>query len=71
MKSWPKVKLCQVEVGSNISQNNSSSPYEEQAIIGQNSHENLNNLKLGQVIIYSNLVLSTLTLPQNTMFVHI
>ena len=28
MKSWPKVKLGQVEVGSNIAQNHSSSPYE-------------------------------------------
>ena len=27
MKSWPKVKLGQVEVGSNIAQNQSSSPY--------------------------------------------
>ena len=28
MKSWPKVKLGQVEVGSNIAQNHSSRPYE-------------------------------------------
>ena len=28
MKSWPKVKSGQVEVGSNIAQNHSSSPYE-------------------------------------------
>ena len=28
MKSWPKEKLGQVEVGSNIAQKHSSSPYE-------------------------------------------
>ena len=28
MKIWPKVKLGQVQVGSNIAQNHSSSPYE-------------------------------------------
>ena len=28
MKSWPKVKLGQVGVSSNIAQNHSSSPYE-------------------------------------------
>ena len=28
MKSWPKVELGQVEIGSNIDQNHSSSPYE-------------------------------------------
>ena len=28
MKSWPKVKLCQVGVSLNIAQNHSSSPYE-------------------------------------------
>ena len=28
MKSWPKEKLGQAEVGSNIAQNHSSSPYE-------------------------------------------
>ena len=28
MKSWPKVKLGQVQVGSNIAQNHSSNPYE-------------------------------------------
>ena len=28
MQSWRKVKLSQVEVGSNIAQNHSSSPYE-------------------------------------------
>ena len=28
MKSWPKVELGQIQVGSNIAQNDSSSPYE-------------------------------------------
>ena len=28
MKSWPKAKLGQIQVGSNIAQNHSSSPYE-------------------------------------------
>ena len=41
MKSWPKVKLGQVQVGSNIAQNHSSSPYEViyLVIICPNSHE--------------------------------
>ena len=53
MKSWPKVKLGQVQVGSNIAQNHSSSPY--LAIICPNSHEKLMKVKLGQVQVGSNI----------------
>ena len=43
MKSWPKVKLGQVQVGSNIAQNHSSSPYRKSylVIICPSSHEKL------------------------------
>ena len=150
MKSWPNMKLGQVQVGSNISRNHSSSPWEviyghylpqftwkvDQkwnyvkfklvrkllrithlahrksylVIICPNSQEKLSKslirsnssrfehcsesliwpigshiwslfapihmkcwpkVKLGQVIICSNLVLSTLIWPHNTIFVHI
>ena len=43
MKSWPKVKLGQVQVGSNIAQKHSSSPSMKSylVIICPNSHEKL------------------------------
>ena len=42
MKSWPKVKLGQVQGGSNIAQNHSSSQRKLYlVIIGPNSHEKL------------------------------
>ena len=49
MKSWPKKKLGQVEVSSNIAQNHSSSPYE--LIYGHY----LPRVKLGQVGDGSNI----------------
>ena len=44
MKSWPKVKLGQVQVGSNIAQNHSSNLAHRKSylvIICPNSHEKL------------------------------
>ena len=41
MKRWPKVKLGQVLVGSNISQNHTSSRKSYLAIVCPNSHEKL------------------------------
>ena len=43
MKNWPKLKLRQVGVSSNIAQNSSSSPYGKSylVIICPNSHEKL------------------------------
>ena len=45
MESWPKVKLGQVQVGSNIAQNHSSS--RKEVISGHlNSHEKLTKTEI-------------------------
>ena len=43
MQSWPKVKLGQVQIGSNIAQNHSSSLYGKPylVIVCPNSHDKL------------------------------
>ena len=46
MKSWPKVKLGKVEVGSNIAQTHLAYRKSYLAIIGPNSHENLTKYKI-------------------------
>ena len=68
------MKLGQVGVGSNIAKKVTRPDYRKSylAIIGLNSREKfIPNMKLGQVITCSNLVLSTPIWPQNTIFVHI
>ena len=51
MKSWPKVKLGQVGVGSNIAQDHSSRK-SDLTIIGPNSHESYYLLQFGFIYPY-------------------
>ena len=56
MKSWPKVKLGQVQVGSNIAQNHSSSKYEVIWSLFVPIHmKSWPKVKLGQVEVGSNI----------------
>ena len=57
MKSWPKVKLGQVQVGSNIAQNHSFNPYEVISghYLPQFTYKSWPKVKLGQVQVGSNI----------------
>ena len=51
MKSWPKPKLGQVQIGSNIAQNHSSSPYESHiwSLFAPIHMKSWPKVKLGQI----------------------
>ena len=68
MKSWPKVKSGQVGVGWNIAQNHSFSLWE--VMFAPIHMKSLPEVKFSKVIICPNLGLSTLILPEHTIFVH-
>ena len=56
MKSWPKVKLGQVQVGLNIAQNHSSSPEEVIWSLFAPLHmKSWSKVKLGPVQVGSNI----------------
>ena len=58
MKSWPNVKLGQVQVGSNIAQNHSSNPYMGSHIWSLFAPIHMKSwpkVKLGQVQVGSNI----------------
>ena len=57
MKSWPKVKLGQVQVGSNIAQNPSSKPIGSHiwSLFAPIHMKNWPKVKLGKVQVGSNI----------------
>ena len=57
MQSWPKVKLGQVQVGSNIAQNHSYNPYEVYiwSLFAPIHMKSWLKVKLGQVLVGSNI----------------
>ena len=67
MKSWPKVKLGQVQVGSNIAQNHSSSPWSLFAPIHMKSWP---KVKLGKVQVGSNIAQNQSSSPYEVISGH-
>ena len=70
MKSWPKLKLCQVQVGSNIAQNHSSNK-SYLVITCPNSHEKLTKIEIRSSYYLVQFGFVYLIWPQNTILVHI